>query len=104
MNKSEEIPLTDAILSWYNTVYLPVINIIDSLHIMRAFRKRTKSDMYVWIIKYWDELKQKFGEDYPLDETASAFKHHFATSAPRMFLNKIANLILKKQIKKSIKT
>ena len=104
MNKSEEIPLPEAIMSWFKTVYLPVIRVIDSRHIMRGFRGRTKGDMYVWIIKYWDELKQKFGEDYSLDETASAFKQRFVLPPMRMLLNRLASLVLKKQIKKNIKT
>ncbi len=104
MNKSEEIPLTDAILSWFNTVYLPVIHSIDSHHIMSAFKGRTKDDMYVWIIKYWDELKQKFGETISIDETTIDFKHRYVRSPLLHVLNRLAELILKIQIKKNTKT
>lgn len=101
MNKTEEIGMDKAILSWFNTVYLPVIRIIDKHHIMRLFPHRTKSDMYVWIIKYWDEIKQKFGSDYSLDQAACTFKHTFGTSLSRRILNCIKRSILKKVIKKN---
>ena len=51
-DKTEEISMSEAILSWYNTVYLPVVNVLKKQHIMRKFRKRTISDMYVYLIKY----------------------------------------------------
>ncbi|MCR5724151.1 MAG: transcriptional regulator [Treponema sp.] len=104
MNQEEEISLTDAIMSWFTTVYIPVIQIIESHNIMRSFRGRTKSDMYVWIIKYWDELKQKFGDGFSLDETATVFKRKYVRSPLRILLNKVAQLVLKKKIKKNTKT
>ena len=33
--------------------------------------------MYVWLIKYWDELKQKFGNDYSLDVAAQSFTKEY---------------------------
>ncbi len=104
MNKTEEIGMDKAILSWFNTVYLPVIRVIDKHHIMRHFPHRTKSDMYVWIIKYWDEIKQKFGSDYSLDKAVYNFKHTFGTSFSRRILNRIKEVILKNHIKKNSKT
>ncbi|MCM1320499.1 MAG: hypothetical protein NC041_00140 [Bacteroides sp.] len=76
--QSEEIPLPDAILSWYTKVYMPVINAIQREHILRKFKNRTLSDMYVWVIKYWDDLKNKYGQQVPLDKAASDFKNQYA--------------------------
>ena len=61
-NQEKEISIEDAITSWFNTVYLPVIHTIDKYKIMKYFKHRTKSDLYVWIIKYFDELKRKLLE------------------------------------------
>ena len=98
MNKSEEISLDEAIMSWFDTVYLPVIRIIESHRIMRHFKKRTKSDLYVWLIKYWDELKQKFGSDYSLDDMADSFMRKFGArpSLFRRIFNKIQRILVKK--------
>ena len=98
LNKPEEISMEDAIMSWFRTVYMPVISVIDRHRIMRLFRKRTKSDMYVWIIKYWDELKQKFNAQIPLDTVADYLSHRYGLTFPRRVWNKIQRLLLKKRL------
>ncbi len=70
--KTEEIPFADAVLSWYRNVYLPVMHVIRKYRMLRKFSKRTTSDLYVWIVKQWDDLKQKYGVEYSLDETTRA--------------------------------
>ena len=82
------------LLSWHNQVYLPVINIIKKQKMMKKFKGRTPSDMYVWIIKYWDDLKTKFGNDYSLDTAASDFSNEFGSNKIKKLLNKI-KIILK---------
>lgn len=67
--KTEEIPFAEAVLSWYRNVYLPVMHVIKKYRMLRKFRRRTASDLYVWIVKQWDELKRKYGVEYSLDET-----------------------------------
>lgn len=65
-----EIPFSDALLSWHKNVYQPVIKIIVGQKLLRKFHGRTASDLYVWIIKQWDELKQKYGEEISLEEAS----------------------------------
>lgn len=73
LNNIEEISLTDSIMSWYNTVYMPVVNIIYRHKLMKSFRQRTVSDLYVWLLKYWEDFKAKYGEDTPLDSVIEDF-------------------------------
>lgn len=54
LNQEEEITMPDAILSWFNKVYMPVVQVINDAKVMKKFKKRTISDLYVWMIKYWD--------------------------------------------------
>lgn len=70
---SSEIAFTDALVSWYTTVYLPVIAVIEKYRLLADFKNRTKSDIYVWVVKHWDRLKQKNGNDYSLDAAAKEF-------------------------------
>mgnify|MGYP000850967369 CR=1 FL=1 len=77
MNQTEEIPLHDAVLSWYKNVYTPLIQILINQKIMKKFKHNTLSDMYVWIIKYWEELKDKFGSEISLDDAASEFSEKY---------------------------
>ncbi len=99
MNQTEEISLTDAIMSWYNTVYMPVVRTIISYGIMKLFRHRTISDLYVWLIKYWDDFKKKFGNDYPLDAVMEDFKKDFSTPLFQKIKNKVKAFLMRKQIK-----
>ena len=84
-DKTEEISMPDAVLSWYENVYSPVVSVIKKRKIMRKFRGRTTSDMYVWLIKYWDELKTKFGGDIELDDIAEGFTQQFGIGFFRNF-------------------
>ncbi len=101
MNQTEEISLDKAILSWFKTVYLPVIHAIDHHHVMKNFTGRTKSDMYVYIIKYWDEIKNKFGNDFSIDEAAAAYSNKFGVSFGKRLVNKFKKIILKRNIEKN---
>ncbi len=95
LNNVEEISLTDAIMSWYNTVYTPVVSTIVRHHIMGKFKRRTVSDLYVWLVKYWDDLKKKFGGDIQLDDILDGFTDNFSDSPVIKIRNKVKNFIKK---------
>ena len=75
MNEQQhtEIDFNDALISWFKTVYLPVIAVIDKYKLLSDFKDRTKSDIYVWVVKHWDRFKQKNGNDYSLDDATKDF-------------------------------
>ncbi len=97
-NQKDEIPIEDAILSWFNNVYLPVVTTIQKYKIMKYFKKNTVSDLYVWIIKYYDELKKKFGDGLPLDQIVYDIKKEKKFSIISRIRNFIKRYILKKEI------
>lgn len=94
LNIEEEISLQDAILSWFNTVYMPMIQTINNTKIMKKFKNRTLSDLYVWMIKYWDDLKRKFGDDYPIDLMAKDFRKTYGTGFFHRVINNIKHILL----------
>ncbi|HAH63559.1 MAG TPA: transcriptional regulator [Treponema sp.] len=100
LKRTDEISMEDAIISWYTTVYSPIIDVIKKKHVMRYFKHRTESDLYVWIIKYWDELKKKFGNDFKLDDAVASFRKKERYS----FLNKLINMFQRILVKRSIKS
>lgn len=97
-NQTEEIPMEDAILSWFNNVYLPVVTTIQKYKIMKYFRKNTVSDLYVWIITFYDELKKKFGDRLPLEQIVYDIKREKKFSLLSRVRNFIKKYILKKEI------
>ena len=95
-NQEKEISIEDAITSWFNTVYLPVIHTIDKYKIMKYFKHRTKSDLYVWIIKYFDELKRKFGDNCSLEDAVFDITNEYKISLPTKIKNALKKYLLKK--------
>lgn len=93
----KEISFEDAVQSWFEKVYLPVIRVLDSHKVMKYFKKNTKSDIYVFLIKYWDDIKRKLGNTYSLDDAADGFKHSYGSN----FFKRIKNLIEKHKMLRS---
>jgi len=75
----EEIHFNNALVSWYNNVYNPVIKIIREQWLLANFPGRTEADLYVWIIKHWDFLKKKYGA-YSLTKAAGDFSKKYGQS------------------------
>ena len=95
-NKAEEVSMEEAILSWFNNFYLPLAINIRKKHILRSFPKRTIGDLYVWIVRYWNDLKIKFGNDIPIDQAITKFKKTYKIPFYKRFLNRIKSIILRK--------
>lgn len=55
------IPEREAIASWYDHVYLPVIHIVREQGILRYFPGRTEADMYVLLAEHRAELTEALG-------------------------------------------
>jgi hypothetical protein len=79
-NFSHEISFSDALISWYNNVYQPIIGIIREEKLYHNFPNRTESDLYVWIAQHWDFLKKKYGVNYSLADAAKDFAQKYGRS------------------------
>ncbi|MCR5401639.1 MAG: transcriptional regulator [Treponema sp.] len=96
---NEEIPIEEAIISWYSLVYLPVVKTIEKYKITR-YVKATESDLYVWIITFWDDLKHKLGDEVELDTIVKDISLEYKSKPFMRLRNAIGRLILKKRISK----
>jgi hypothetical protein len=74
-NMTEEMSFSDAALSWYYNVFLPIIQQIMADGVMSRFPGRTKADMYLWIVKHWDELKRQYGEKISLRDATRDYSN-----------------------------
>lgn len=72
-----EVSFEEAMLSWCDTVFKPIIDVIRKEHILSRFPGRTEADLYVWIVRHWDELKKKRGGQFPLDEAAKDYTRRY---------------------------
>lgn len=81
-----EITFIDAGNSWFNNLYEPIVNIVREEHILTRFPGRTESDLYMWIIKHWDELKNQNRENFSLQDAAESFSLQYGKSHFQQFI------------------
>jgi hypothetical protein len=82
--KKEEIPFSEALVSWYDHVYQPIAQIIKEQWLVLNFPGRSAGDLYVWIVKHWDFLKKKYGV-YSLPDAARDFSIKYGQNQNRFF-------------------
>jgi len=67
--RGAEIPYEEAALSWYENVYLPLAEEIERSGLLNDFPDRTVTDLYLWLCKHREELRDQY--DLQLDEKAA---------------------------------
>jgi hypothetical protein len=75
---SEEISFEEAIVLWYQEVYLPIIDHVNQSNLLSYFPERTESDLYMWLVKHWHYLKEQYGPEVSPKAAAADFKKKFA--------------------------
>jgi hypothetical protein len=82
------IPWEEAVLAWYDEVYMPLINVIRQNEILKQFPGRTETDLYLWIIEHLYYLREEVKEEVSLEKAAS----HFAEEYSERPLHRILNI------------
>ena len=79
-NQDGELSFDDALWSWHENVFRPVVTAIQEEGLLSRFPRRTASDLYMFLVQHWDELKRKYGLLFPLGEAARDYGERFGTS------------------------
>jgi hypothetical protein len=61
--RHSEVSFEDAAAHWYDTVYLPLIEIIRQQDVLKEFPGTSEIDLYHWIIEYQGYLRQAYQEE-----------------------------------------
>lgn len=64
------VTIEEAAEDWYDNVYLPIVRVVDDRGILRRFPKRSKADIYLWIVAHRDELEAREGQEISPEESA----------------------------------
>ena len=100
--QKDEVSMEDAIISWFTKVYIPIISTIQKKKILKKFPKRTYSDLYVWIVRYWDDLKHKFGNnEITIDIAVEDFTKKYKIPLYKRFINNFKRIVLRRAIELS---
>jgi hypothetical protein len=91
--QEREIPYEEAVASWYDNVYSPMVALIDEHQLLEDFPDRTRADLYLWIIEYEWFLREAYRNDYSFQIVSNQFKERFSGSPSRRLVN-----LLKKSV------
>jgi hypothetical protein len=83
--RDEDSTFYTALLSWFNNVFMPIIEIIREEKILPQFPGRTEGDLYVYIVKRWDYLKKEEGESVTALEAAMDFSEKYGEKKTLFF-------------------
>jgi hypothetical protein len=70
VQKGTEIPYEEAVISWYNNVYMPLVLMVREQDILSDFPGRTETDLYLWIISHQWYIRENLGEEISAEEAA----------------------------------
>ncbi len=74
LDLKRDISEEEAVGHWYDTVYLPIVEIIRSSKILKDFKGRTEGDLYLWTLDHQRYLVNEQGQTLqPPEEAARKF-------------------------------
>jgi len=66
-----DISRDEAVTSWYDSVYLPIVLVIREQNVLKHFPERTEADLYRWIMEHRWYMRERNGADPgPQDATS----------------------------------
>ncbi|MDQ4077799.1 MAG: hypothetical protein M3220_16320 [Chloroflexota bacterium] len=72
VENNREIGWEEAVQSWYDRLYVPLVNYIREQEILEDFPNRTETDLYLWIIEHRAHLRGD-PDATPVEEAAFDF-------------------------------
>ena len=61
IEQNRAISYEEGLIHWYETIYLPVVETIRELGVLRSFPEQTETDMYLWILDHQSQLQEEYG-------------------------------------------
>lgn len=84
-----EISQRDALFSWYEYVYEPLMMAIDGESIVADFPGKTRADLFMMICEHWHYLKENKGREVSVEEAVRSFGAKYAHSGLSRFFYRI---------------
>ncbi|HMO56738.1 MAG TPA: DUF4032 domain-containing protein [Roseiflexaceae bacterium] len=79
MNREDEVSRDTAVADWYDTVYMPVIELMRREKVLEHFPGRTEADLYRWIMEHRWYMRERLGDDpgpeQAIDDYVERFGH-----------------------------
>jgi len=88
-----EISYEEAVESWYDSLYRPLLEIFDQDAILKRFPRRTAADLYVWVTNHLYFLRERFGDDVGLATAAKGLRTSKLPSFPSALFARFPRLL-----------
>ncbi len=75
LDLKRDISEEEAIMHWYDTVYLPIVKVIRDTDILKEFSNKTEGDLYLWVLDHQHYLQEE--EGVPLQPPEEAARNFF---------------------------
>ena len=78
--RDEDVSYSEAVVSWVDNVYLPLVEIIKEQEILDEFPDRTVADLYLWVSEHRAELAEWLGWTVDAKSVASELAEQYGRS------------------------
>lgn len=78
-----EISIRDAVYSWYEEVYEPLMLAIDRNRLLKDVPSATRGELYLWISRHWHFMKERLGPRISAEQAVLDFGARFAAKRLR---------------------
>ena len=72
IDQGRPIEEEEAVRHWYDSLYRPVVEVIEALGILEEFPARTASDLYLWVSDHLHSLREQQGREHADPAEAAA--------------------------------
>lgn len=93
LERNAEVSREDAARSWYENVYLPVVEAVRHSGVLREFPQRTEADLYLWVGYHREKLKEHAGDLPPAQEVAADLADRFSERPWRRLIKTVTRAI-----------
>lgn len=92
-DSEQELTFKEGAISWYQTVYEPIISEVRKQGVLSSFPGNTEGDLYMWIVRHWDNLKHMSGShEVSIQSATSDYKARYGKNLVGRWLHKLKQL------------
>lgn len=95
-NQHREITFDEAVISWYDNVYMPIVKAIREQKILDDFPGRTETDLYLWIVRHQWLLREEYGEELPIEQITETVSEQYSDTLSVDLLSRVVRSIKKR--------
>ncbi|MBC7092909.1 transcriptional regulator [Candidatus Bipolaricaulota bacterium] len=82
LEQRREVPYAEAVASWYDRVYRPLVDTFRRTKALAHFPGRTEADLYVWASEHLYYLRERYGPDVDLEGAVRDYAQRYGIDRP----------------------